>query len=77
MHGRISCVRPSCAFADPVRVGELRTADPDKVRLPRRERLLREVRMADPPGDDKRHAEIALQQCTHLERESLARRSCP
>ena len=77
MHGRISSVRALLRLPDPVRVGELRAADPDEVGLPRREGLLREVRMADPTGDDEGDTEIALQQCPHLEREPFARRSCP
>ena len=45
-------LRPSLLrLPDPVRVGELCAADPDEVRLPRCERLLREVRDG---GSDRR-----------------------
>ena len=71
MQGRISCARPSCAFADPVRVSELRTTNPDKVRLPLRESPLREVRMADAAGNDQRDVDITFEQCAHVERETF------
>ena len=55
----------------PFRVGELRAADPDEVRLSLHECPLRELRMPDPAGDDHGDVDLGLHCLRHVEREAF------